>query len=355
MIGAAEHAAQAAAVDLSRTTSHNLVFDSTSHDDPDDAADDALGAVHDQRRGAQLRHRLGHARARFRRLGSSSSSRRSARPGGTAVQATAVTTLNVHGPPRTSPSRGRRCRSRRKPAASAICTRRLSAAMPTRSASTSTARSASSPSSVGSEIPPASSRPSRQQRPVAAVDDSTERLRARPAIRPPASRAARSGQSIGKLTSGRPMCRSRRRRTRIRPARDSGLPDVRRRAPGIRSRTRSSPLGLDRQDQSLPGTSAQQRGQDRLRLLTPISPVSKGRAARARSALLKLRRRPDQQRHLGDLPSRPTTITTRRPAPPVQARSPPAVDRHSVRHRRHDRPGQHRRRPLRPSSSGRIR
>ena len=39
----------------------NLVFDSEVDDDSDDAADDADGAVHDQRRGAQLRHRLGHA------------------------------------------------------------------------------------------------------------------------------------------------------------------------------------------------------------------------------------------------------------------------------------------------------
>ena len=39
----------------------NLVFDSTSTTIPTDAADHAFGAVHDQWRGAKLRHRLGHA------------------------------------------------------------------------------------------------------------------------------------------------------------------------------------------------------------------------------------------------------------------------------------------------------
>ena len=79
-------------------------------------------------------------------------------------------------------------------------------------------------------------------------------------------------------------------------------------------------VGLDRQRERA-GHRAQQRGQDGLRLHSVRRRASRGRAVPATIELLPPARRPGQQRQSPRASVPPTTITTRRPAPPVRARS----------------------------------
>ena len=237
VIGHAEHAAQAAAVDLLEQH-HQPGLRQHVDDHSDHAADDAFGAISRSTASCATSTSSRRRRVRFRpafqfefpQVGTT---------GRTAVQATAINTLNVHGSaknftvsrapvPFSSEASGvgylqegplRRQRRRGGPGR----------ARQDRQAHLQAGAGKSRRRLHGQVV---------LVRPVAAVDDSTERLRARPGILPPGSRAARSGpRASASSTSGRPTCWSRRRRIRI--SSSSASKDIRpTRSPrAIRSRT----------------------------------------------------------------------------------------------------------------------
>ena len=118
VIGNAEHAAQGPAVDLHQQHHQPGVRQHVDHDS-DHAGDDA--SVEFMINGVIRNFDIVSATQGASRPASSSSSRSSARPAGRPFRRRPSTTSRCTGPPRTSPCRGRRCRSRRKPAGWATC------------------------------------------------------------------------------------------------------------------------------------------------------------------------------------------------------------------------------------------
>ncbi len=180
----------------------NLVFDSASSTIPTTPLTTPTVQIRRQRRDQELRHRVCDRRNDSRRLPGRvpgcGHDRAYSRPGDGDRQ-TQGGRLGAG----TSRSRGRRCPSRRMRAGWPICTRPPSAAMPMPSASTSTARSASSRSSAVWATLPASTR-QRLRAASCCQARPTGRPPARPDTRPPASPAAQSAPRRSASSPSRP-------------------------------------------------------------------------------------------------------------------------------------------------------